>query len=164
MDITDDDEKYILWGEAAPSLTSGECANVSCSECRKSWFVDDPTNMEYRCKDEATYRFGNKCNKNRRNNEDKNLCMTEDKYCHWSWPADDKEKWNSEEAACRSIPYDYIKGDWKYARNPSKKQNSGLCAYDCSESGGECRWSWPREDSSKKNPKGMHRCYVEHGF
>ena len=101
-----DDNRYLVWGELAPSLTSGLCADVdnNCSECRQSWYDNDLTNVEFRCKDETVYRYLNKCKNNRLNKEELNLCMTEDKYCHWSYPANDSLKGKSPEAACRSVP------------------------------------------------------------
>jgi len=98
-----------VWGEAAPSLTSGKCADVNCSECRESWYFDDFTNTEYRCKDETVYMFLNKCNSTFLNREGYNLCMTEERYCHVSFPADGS--WENK-IACRSIPQDYYEGDW----------------------------------------------------
>lgn len=40
----------------------------------------------------------------------------DDQFCHWSYPADDKKKGKSEKAACRSVPQDYIEGEWQYAK------------------------------------------------
>jgi len=51
----DDEPMKLAWGQAAPTLTSGECENVSCSECRWSWNAADETNGAYRCKDETVY-------------------------------------------------------------------------------------------------------------
>jgi len=71
-----DDNRYLVWGELAPSLTSGLCADVdnNCSECRQSWYDNDLTNVEFRCKDETVYRYLNKCKNNRLNKEGLNLC------------------------------------------------------------------------------------------
>jgi len=33
-DSGDDDTEVLVWGDAAPSLTEGECASTNCSECR----------------------------------------------------------------------------------------------------------------------------------
>jgi len=128
-----DDNRYLVWGELAPSLTSGLCADVdnNCSECRQSWYDNDLTNVEFRCKDETVYRYLNKCKNNRLNKEELNLCMTEDKYCHWSYPANDSLKGKSPEAACRSVPQNYIKGKWNFAKKPMKKQKQGLCGSEC---------------------------------
>merc|ERR1719510_540843 len=103
----------IMWGEAAPSLTSGYCDTTSCSECRLSWYDSDPNAKEYRCKDDTVYKYANKCGKKLLKKEGMNLCMTgDDQFCHMSFLANDKKKNKSESAACRSIPQDYIEGDW----------------------------------------------------
>jgi hypothetical protein len=37
--------------------------------------------------------------------------------CHWSFPADDPKKGKSKQAACRSVPQDYIDGsEWKFSK------------------------------------------------
>jgi len=117
--------------------------------------------MNYRCRDVTVYKYGNKCNSEKLNIAGNNLCMTEDKYCHWSFPADDVDKKDSEKAACRSIPQDYYNGgDWKYGKNPSNWKKNGLCEYGCEEYGGTCYWSWPKGEKATNNPKAMHRCKI----
>ena len=162
----EEDNRVLVWGEAAPSLSAGQCADVHhCSECRQSWYDNDLVDsVDYRCKDDTVYMYRNKCKFNRLNKEGLNLCMTgSEDYCHWSFPADDPLKGKSEEAACRTIPHDYMEDYYKFAKKPSKNQNAGLCAYGCEEFGGTCYWSWPQGEKKKNNPKAMHRCeIVEH--
>jgi len=146
-----------MWGEAAPSLTSGYCDTTSCSECRLSWYDSDPNAKEYRCKDDTVYKYTNKCGKKLLKKEGMNLCMTgDDQFCHMSFLAGDKKKNKSESAACRSIPQDYIEGDWKFGKKESKMKN-GLCSYGCEENE-TCHFSWPKGEKSKNNPKTMARC------
>ena len=103
------------------------------------------------------------CNSEQLDTEGKDLCMTEEKYCHWSWPADDTLGNKSEKAACRSIPQDYYKGDWKFDNRPSPWKKNGLCEYGCEEYGGTCHWSWPKGvKEGWNNPKAMHRCNIPH--
>jgi len=45
----------LVWGDLAPSLTSGYCADAHCSECRQSWYDDLPDDKEYRCKCDGIY-------------------------------------------------------------------------------------------------------------
>jgi len=86
-----------------------------------------------------------------------NLCMTgSDQLCHWSYPLDDPKKWKSDDAACRSVPQDYIEGDWKYGKKVITNMNKGLCRYDCEV--GQCFWSWTKGMKAKNDPKAMHRC------
>ena len=54
-------EPELVWGEVAPSLTSGSCLDVSCTECRESWYDDTPEAKSYRCKDETIYAYRDKC-------------------------------------------------------------------------------------------------------
>ena len=148
-----------MWGDAAPSLTSGLCDTTSCTECRESWYDSDPDAKEYRCKDETVFKYVNKCNNKKLKKEGKNLCMTgDDQFCHWSYPADDKKKGKSEFAACRSVPQDYIEGNWKFGKKEQKNMNKGLCRYGCEEEEGTCHMSWPMGEKSKNNPKTMARC------
>ena len=65
--------------------------------------------------------------------EGKNLCMTSGK-CHWSFPADENKE--SEHTACRTVPDDYVKGEWEFGDKPAKpgqtlNMNKGLCKYGC---------------------------------
>jgi hypothetical protein len=164
-DDEDDVDPVLMWGDAAPSLMSGYCDTTNCTECRESWYDDTPNDKAYRCKDETIFKYRNKCGKKRLRMEGKNKCMTgdetgEDQYCHWSFPADDKKKGKSEFAACRTVPQDYIEGDWKYGKKPKKNFKKGLCRYDdCEELGGTCNWSWPMGEKGK-HAKGMFRCLL----
>ena len=46
------------WGEAAPTLTSGKCADVeNCTECREVLSTG-----EFECKDTTVYKYNNVCN------------------------------------------------------------------------------------------------------
>jgi len=152
-----------VWGEAAPSLTVGQCADVHhCSECRQSWYDNDLVNSaDYRCKDDTVYMYRNQCKFNRLNKEGLNLCMTgSEELCHWSFPADDPLKGESDKAACRTIPKDYMEDHFKFEKKPSENKSAGLCAYGCAEFGGTCYWSWPSGEKKKNNPKAMHRCEI----
>jgi len=71
----DDEPMKLAWGQTAPWLTSGECANVSCSECRWSYNAADETNGAYRCKDETVYVYKNKCTNKKLEVEGNDLCM-----------------------------------------------------------------------------------------
>lgn len=62
-DGDDDAEPLLIWGDAAPDLLSGYCDNVACSECRESWYDDDPDDKRYRCKDDTVFAYRNKCGK-----------------------------------------------------------------------------------------------------
>lgn len=157
----DDGPVKLAWGQAAPTLTSGECENVSCSECRWSWNAADETNGAYRCKDETVYQYRNKCGNTKLEGEGNDLCMLEEEYCHWSFPAGDPLKNKSEHAACRSVPRDYWRGSWEFGDKESEKQK-GMCKYDCKDLGGKCYWSWPMGEEKQGNPKGMYRCQVPH--
>merc|ERR1719464_2228031 len=89
-----------------------------------------------------------------------NLCMTgDDQFCHWSYPADDKKKGKSEFAACRSVPQDYIQGNWKFGKKEQKNMNKGLCNNKKLKKEGKnlcmtgddqfCHWSFPADDKKK---------------
>jgi len=77
----------------------------------------------------------------------------DDQLCHMSFLVNDKK--NSK--ACRSVPQDYIDGNWKYQKK-EKSMKNGLCRYGCEENGGTCHLSWPMGEKNKKNPKSMARC------
>ena len=81
-----------MWGKAAPSLTSGYCADTNCSECRESWYDDFPNDKEYRCKCDGIYKFKDKCTEEDKQIQDTNLCMTGDnQFCHWSYAINDPD-------------------------------------------------------------------------
>jgi hypothetical protein len=77
-DEDDDNEPELVWGEAAPDLTSGYCLDVNCTECRESWYENTPEAKSYRCKDETVFMYRNKCGKKKLKKEGMNLCMTGD--------------------------------------------------------------------------------------
>ena len=99
-----------VWGDAAERLDYGSCGEVEgCTECRYSYAASD-----YQCKDDTVYKYKNKCNPRKHS---PNLCMAgEDKLCHWSFPADEDK--NSAAGACRTVPEDYIEGEWDYGHRP----------------------------------------------
>ena len=127
----------LVWGDVAPTLTSGECTD-GCTECRNSWYSSDnevhnPTNEVFRCKDNTVMKYRNKCNSLRLITEGKtNLCMSTGK-CHWSFPANENK--NSENATCRTLPesYNNLVGDqeWEYGRKPQSLKRKGLCQQSC---------------------------------
>jgi len=52
-----------------------------------------------------------------------------DQLCHWSFPADENNE--SEHAACRTIPQDYIGGEYEFGFKPQSLKMKGQCAYGC---------------------------------
>ena len=94
-------DPVVVVGGPAPTLDSGLCANVACAECREHSLDTDPTVIWYECVDTTEYRYGNKCGRNA--NKDK--CATDaDTYCHKSHPHGDTDKYQSVDAACRTVP------------------------------------------------------------
>merc|ERR1712045_1102496 len=90
-----------------------------------------------------------------------NLCMTgADSLCHISYPVSDFKKARSEAAVCRTVPQDYIDGEYEYVGFTVKDSDNGLCAYGCEEYDNEnkCKWSWPAGETKFLNPKAMFRC------
>ena len=148
----------IEWGDAAPTLTSGNCAE-DCTECRKDLSTD-----EFECKDTTVYKYKNLCNPKRLKKEGKeNLCMTGDQPCHWSFPADSNK--NSPDATCRTLPDSYLGEEWHYSSMISDKMK-GQCpkegcptpeGYEDFWENGLCVKSWP-EDSDQSDAKTMFRC------
>ena len=137
-DWEDSEDEDLEWGEAAATLTSGECGQF-CAECYWSWAPSDPDNRVERCWEEHVddIKFGGPCG----SRHDKSAC-TDEGYCHKSWYFDDDERWWSWDAKCRTIPDHYIEGDFKFGnrdlRNPDR---AGLCRYGCAD-GESCRMSW----------------------
>jgi hypothetical protein len=141
----------MVFGGAAPTLTSGFCQE-GCTECRSSWWSNDPSTIEYHCVDDTVYKYGNECG-----SRDRSMCMTDsDQKCHRSYPDGDADKFNSVDSACRTVPADYIEGDWNFSRKSCNNSQAGLCYYGCASS---CNNSYPNGSSLKWNdPKAMCRC------
>ena len=114
----------------------------------------------YRCKDRTPYQYGKRCT-DEQLLENGNLCMTgADSLCHISYPVSDWKKSNSEAAVCRTVPQDYIDGEYEFLGLTIRDTDKGLCAYGCEEydNDNKCKWSWPAGETKFLNPKAMFRC------
>merc|ERR1712156_634992 len=80
--------------------------------------------------------------------------------CHLSYPVTDVKKGRSDAAVCRTVPQDYIDGEYESAQFGSVDSDKGLCAYGCEEyeNDNKCAWSWPKGESKLLNAKAMFRC------
>ena len=115
---------------------------------------------EYRCKDRKAYQYGKMCTAEMKETNG-DLCQTgADQYCHISYPVSSIKKGRSDDAVCRTVPLDYIKGDFDFAPIGSVDSDKGLCAYGCEEfdNDNKCAWSWPAGEPKFLNAKGMFRC------
>jgi len=143
--------------ERGPELIYGgpmnnveDCEVDGCTECRKSWWSNDESNVFPTCTDKTVYKYGQRCNKK----GDRSNCGEGD-LCWWSWPHDDPKKWNSAQRACRPIPLSYTTGPFKYAKKVQKDHSKGLCILGCD--GRECRWSIPK-GAKWNDARAMARC------
>jgi len=150
------DDVPLEWHRTCSHLQSGECGK-DCAWCRFSVPSDEPMGLESdwarcRCYDDRPMKYGNPCN-DPDCFQDKTRCGSACEFCNMSWPADDVDKWFSEEAACRCVPKD--KGEIEFGNHNCKQNNQGICGDSCND----CRWSWPAKDSAKGlSVKAMCRC------
>lgn len=142
----------LIVGPAAMNVD--DCGDEFCTGCNEVWYAGDPDDTFFQCTDFTQYKYSNKCG--RRRNQD--LCGEMDD-CFWSWPADDRRKWRSENAACRPIPDRLEDGPFRYARRRCGARK-GLCILGCD--GAQCHLSWPEDDTRRgKSPDAMCRCKEE---
>lgn len=93
----------------------------------------------------------------------KNHCMTGyGELCHWSFP--ENTSYYDYDAACRSVPQDYMYGEFEWYTSFEYKPDNwffnyfGMCNYDCYEKGGKCYFSWPKGERTYHNTKANARC------
>jgi len=137
-------------GDAAPSLT--DCSEPDCTECRNSYWSDEPDILYPTCVDTTVYKYTNVCKR-----ENAKKCGSED-LCFISYPHNDPDKWLSKDKNCRPLPESYMDmdGEFKYTRE-CRNQLAGLCFEGCEYS---CNKSWPADDEDGwKSAKNMCRCY-----
>ena len=156
----------VEWGDLTPSLTDGHCGST-CSECRMSEFKKGFKLENPRCKDSRTMQYGDQCTDEQLAEEGKNLCQTGgEQLCHMSWPAGDWKKSHSDEAACRSVPSDYIDGEYSFLPLPVlTESDKGLCTYGCEDEGNDekCAFSWP-VGANILHAQAMFRCLPTDAF
>ena len=119
-----------------------------------------PLMRDYRCRDRSTYQYGDVCTDEMRRSKG-DLCMTgADQLCHISYPVGDFRKSRSNAAFCRTVPQDYIDGDFDFLGSGSVDSDKGLCVHGCEQfdNNNRCAWSWPRGESQIFNAKAMQRC------
>ena len=144
-------DEYVEGGPA-PRL---DLCGSGCTECRQYYWTSAPDQFDYQCVDDTVYKYGNQCG----SNQDRSKCMTDaDQLCHKSFPLGDEDKFQSADAACRTIPQANLEGDFMYANRECRKETAGLCAYGCE---GTCHNSWKVEDPLKwKSATAMCRCML----
>ena len=140
------DDTLIIDG---PAENVDDCGEEFCTGCSIAYYAGDPSDVFYQCTDYTSYKYNNMCGSNR----DTSLCGEAD-HCFFSWPADDRRKWRSENAACRPLPDRLEDGDYKFARRRCGS-TKGLCVLGCD--GAPCHFSWP-EGENKRSPDAMCRC------
>ena len=98
------------WGDKCKHHTDQDCGkNPNCSICRWSWPKWDKDAWRSkdalcRCKSEVNdYKpnqlgWGDKCNKSTDQDCGKNPNCS---ICRWSWPKNDRDRWNSKDSRCR---------------------------------------------------------------
>merc|ERR1712109_211675 len=94
------------------------------------------------------YYFESKCGKRM----DQSLCDGECD-CHMSWPAGDKNKRRSPDAACRCLPKQMAPQAYTYKKE-CRKNTWGAC-----DGCDNCKFSWPQFDTKRwKSAEKMCRC------
>ena len=119
-----------------------------------------PLMKAYRCKDRKSYQYGKRCTDAQLSGNG-NLCMTgAEQLCHISYPVSDWKKHRSEDAVCRTVPQDYIDGEYDYFGIGSTNTDRGLCSSGCEgyDNDNKCAMSWPEGETRFLNPKAMYRC------
>ena len=88
-------------------------------------------------------------------------CQTgADQLCHISYPAHDPKKELSSAAVCRTVPQDYIDGDFEFLEIEFVDSDEGLCVHGCEQydNDNKCAWSWPKGEPGFLNARAMYRC------
>ena len=119
-----------------------------------------PVMKAYRCKDRSAYQYGKMCTAAMKETNG-DLCQTgADQLCHISYKVTDFKKGRSDAAVCRTVPQDYIDGEYEFMPFGTVDSDKGLCAYGCEEfdNDNKCAWSWPAGEPKFLNAKGMFRC------
>lgn len=91
------------WVYGSPSQSLEDCVRLTF-ECRDAWMSHDPNLVIQRERESRIMKFGNLCPNDA--NWPNDLCSAEG-HCMKSYPYGDTGGFNSDDAACRTVPRIY---------------------------------------------------------
>lgn len=148
QDNSDGGDGTLVIEEVATSLDM--CNDDNCTACHMAHWSNQPSNRFPTCTDYTQYKYSNACG-----NKDDSKCGSDDN-CFRSWPADDAQKWKSDDFACRPLPTRLLIGEFQYSSRQCRNMNKGTCILGCN---GTCHNSWPVGDADRwKSADAMCRC------
>lgn len=149
----EDEDEFGDWTIGETTFSLSECVEEGCTECREGFYANYPEYTFATCVDTTVYKYGNICVENSKWNESQ--CSYSGN-CHKSYPFGDADKMNSEEAACRTVPQNFVENDFAFGTKDCWSPVGGLCHGGCE---GTCHYSWIASDDDKwKSASSMCRC------